>query len=61
MKNINPSSLPLFYGLPTDDPYIILFKFEVLCRTYEYKNDAHKLRLFPSTLKDASLRWFMGL
>jgi hypothetical protein len=32
MKNINPSILPLFYGLPTEDPDTFLFEFEVLCR-----------------------------
>jgi len=36
-----------------------LFEFEVLCWTYEYKEDSQKLRLFPLTLKDVALRWFM--
>jgi len=61
MKNINPSVLPLFYRLPIEDPNTFLFEFVVLCHTYKYKTDAQKLRLFPSTLKDVALRWFMGL
>ena len=30
-------------------------------KTYDYAEDEQKLKLFPSTLKDAALRWFMGL
>jgi hypothetical protein len=29
--------------------------------SYDYSYDAQKLKLFPTTLKDASLCWFMGL
>jgi len=61
MKNISPSSLPHFHGLTTEDPNTFLFEFAVICQTYDYTNDEQKLKLFPSTLKDASLRWFMGL
>jgi len=43
MKNIPPSILPNFYGLPIEDPYVFLFEFDILCRTYGYKNDANKL------------------
>ena len=38
-----------------------MFEFFVVCRTYDYTSDDQKLKLFPSTLKDAALRWFMGL
>ena len=38
-----------------------LFEFDILCRSYNYLQDAHKLKLFPATLKDSSFRWFMGL
>jgi len=38
-----------------------LFEFVVICRTYDYTSDDQKLKLFPCTLKDATLRWFMGL
>jgi hypothetical protein len=61
MKNISPSALPHFHGLTTEDPDTFLFEFVVLCRTYDYAEDEQKLKLFPSTLKDAALRWFMGL
>jgi len=44
-----------------EDPDTFLFKFDILCRSYDYTTDAHRLKLFPTTLKDASLRWFMGL
>jgi len=61
MKNISSSSLPHFHALTTEDPNTYLFEFFVICRTYDYTNDEQKLKLFPSTLKDAALRWFMGL
>jgi len=44
MKNIPPSVLPNFYGMATEDPNNFLFEFDILCRTYGYTNDAHKLR-----------------
>ena len=61
MKNIPPSSLPTFYGKSNEDPDIFLFEFDILFRSYNYLQDAHKLKLFPSTLKGSTLRWFMGL
>ena len=61
MKNIPPSSLPTFYGKSTEDPDTFLFEFDILCRSYNYLQDAQKLKLFPATLKDSALRWFMSL
>jgi len=61
MKNIPPSTLPNFCGTSSEDPTAFLFEFDVLCRSYDYSSNAQKLNLFHSTLKDASLRWFMGL
>ena len=61
MKNINPSILPTFHGVSTKDLDSFLFKFDRLCKSYNYINDAKKLKLFPATLKDVSLRCFMGL
>ena len=61
MKNISPSILPNFHGLKSEDPETFLFEFEVLCRSYYYLQDSQKLNLFPSTLKGAALKWFMGL
>jgi hypothetical protein len=61
MKNINPSSLPHFHGLTTKDLDTFLFEFVVVCRTYDYTSDEKKIKLFPSTLKESTLRWFMSL
>ena len=61
MKNIPPLSLHTFYGKSNEDPYTSLFEFDILCRSYNYLQDAHKLKFFPATLKDYALRWFMGL
>ena len=61
MKNIPPSILPNFYGMNSEDPESFLFLFDILCRTYGYTDDTHKLHLFLATLKDAALKWFMGL
>lgn len=40
---------------------MFLFEFDVLCHNYDYQSDAQKLKLFPVTLKDATLCWFMNL
>eukprot|EP00253_Pinus_taeda_P027474 PITA_27474 len=61
MKNIPPSVLPNFYGMASEDPDSFLFEFDIVCRTYGYTDDAHRLRLFPATLKTSALRWLMGL
>ena len=58
---MSPSALPHFHDLTSEDPENFLFELAVICRTYDYTNDEQKLKLFPSTLKDAALRWFMGL
>jgi hypothetical protein len=31
MKNIPPSILPNFYGMPSEDPDAFLFEFDILC------------------------------
>ena len=36
MKNIPPSSLPTFFGKINEDPDTFLFKFDILCRSYNY-------------------------
>jgi len=61
MKNISPTILPHFHGLSFEDPNTFMSKFVVVCRTYDYTFDEKKLKLFPSTLKDATLYWFMRL
>jgi len=61
IKNIPHSTLPNFHGLSKEDIDTFLFKFDVLWKSYDYMTDAHKLKLFPATLKSATLRLFMGL
>ena len=61
MKSIPAASLPSFYGKTSEDPNTFLFEFDILCRSYNYLQDAQKLKLFPSSLKDSTLRWFMAL
>lgn len=61
LKNIPTVALPKFYSLITKDPETFLFDFDILCRSYDYTTNGHKLKLFPSTLKEAALRWFIRL
>ena len=55
MKNISPSMLPRFHGKATEDPDEFLFEFDILCHSYDYINDAQKMKLFQATLKDNAL------
>jgi hypothetical protein len=43
MKNIPPYVLPEFHGVASEDHDAFLFEFDILCRTYVYTDDAHKL------------------
>jgi hypothetical protein len=61
MKKIPLSLLPTFRGMPTEDPYLFVFEFDILCRSYNYSDDSQKRKLFPATLNDSALRWFMRL
>jgi len=61
MNNIPLSSLPNLWGMITEDLDAFLFEFDFLCQSNNYVDDAQKLKLFPTTLNDSSLRWFMGL
>lgn len=61
MKAIPLQNIPTFHGLTSKDPDAFLFEFDVLCQGYDYNTNPKKLKLFPSTLKGAALRWFMGL
>jgi hypothetical protein len=47
--------------MSTEDPDSFLFEFDILCRSYNYRDNAKKLKLFPAILKDSALRWFMSL
>jgi hypothetical protein len=60
MKNIPPSVLPNFRGMVTEDPDAFLFEFDILCRSYNYVDDAQKLKLFPATLKDSCSKMVYG-
>ena len=55
MKNIPHSTLLVFRGSIFEDLDMFLFEFCVLCNSYDYQSDAQKLKLFPATLKDATL------
>ena len=61
MKSISPSVLPRFYGKAVEDPDEFIFEFDILCRSYDYTTNAQELKLFPATLKENPLRWFMSL
>jgi len=61
MHIIPPSSLPNFPGLTNEYPDTFLFEFEILCRGYDYCTNDQRLKVFPLTLKGATLRWFMSL
>ncbi len=61
MKAIPLQNIPTFHGLTLEDPDAFLFESSVLCRGYGYTTNPPKIKLFPSTLKGAGLRWFMGL
>lgn len=61
MHIIPPSSLPNVHDLTNDDPDTFLFEFEILCRGYDYCTNVQRLKVFPLTLKGATLLWFMSL
>ena len=61
MKNISPSVLPRFHGKATEDPNEFLFEFDILCCSYDYTFSEEKLKLFPTTLTNNALHWFMSL
>jgi len=61
MKNIPPSILPNFKGMISEDPETFLFEFEIICRSCGSSLHIQKLNLFPSTLKDRAIKWFMNL
>ena len=55
LKNIPPTTLPKFYGLATEDLDTFLFEFDILCHSFDYNNDSHKLKLFLATSKELAL------
>ncbi len=61
MKPIPLQSIPNFHGMIMEDLDAFLFEFDVICKGYDYTTDPQKLKLFPSNLKGAAFRWFMGV
>ena len=61
MRPIPLTALPSFHGLSFEDPDTFLFEFDIIFREYDFIADAQKLKIFPATLKEIALRWFMGL
>ena len=61
MKKIPPSILPNFYGMNSEYPNSFLFLFDILCRTYGYIDDTHKICLFPATVKASALTMVHGI
>jgi hypothetical protein len=55
MTKIPHSTLLNFNGLSKEDHDTSLFKFDVLCRSYDYAIDTQKLKLFFATLKGIAL------
>jgi len=61
MNPILLTALANFNGLSTEDPNTFLFEFDIICKGYDYINDAQKLKIFLATLKGTALRWFISL
>ena len=61
MNNIPSSALPNFCGTSSEDCNAFLFEFDVSCKSYDYSSNAKNFNMFPATLKDASLTWFIEL
>jgi len=61
MKNISPPILPNIHGFRSENTKTFLFEFDMLCRSYDNLHDAQNLKLFLVTLKDVTLKWFIGL
>ena len=61
MKKISPLVLPHFHSKATKDLDEFLFDFDILYHSYDYTSSEQKLKLFPATLKDNALHWFMSL
>lgn len=59
LKPIPLTTLHNFHGLSSEDLDTFLLEFDIVCRGCDYITDAHKLKIFHSTLKRTTLRWFM--
>ena len=48
LKNIPHFALPNLYGITSKCTDTFLFKFDVLCHSYDYTSNTQKMKLFPS-------------
>ena len=60
MNNIPPYFLPILWSKVRGSKNF-LFEFQISYRSYGYLLKLQKLKLFPTTLKDRALKWFMSL
>lgn len=61
MENISPTALLHFHGLAFQGLDTFSSKFVVVCKNYYYTFYEQKLKLSPSTLKYATLHYFMSV
>ncbi|XP_024200494.1 uncharacterized protein LOC112203807 [Rosa chinensis] len=58
------ANLPIFFGLPSNEPYLHLQEFNEVCSTVQLlgidEGNLH-LRLFPFSLKDKAKKWLYKL
>ena len=56
--------LPIFHGLPSEDPYRHVDEFSRVCEFNQFHNvpsETAKMRFFPFTLKERAKEWFFTL
>ena len=58
------SLLPIFHGLPSEDPYRHMDEFSHVCEFNQFPNvpsETGKMGFFPFTLKETAKEWFFTL
>jgi hypothetical protein len=60
MKTIPLSSLPNFHGISSEDPDTFIFKFDVLCRSYDYVSECSKTKIISYYTQECSLAMVHG-
>lgn len=63
MRAIPLQNIPNFHGMAYKDPNTFMFEFDVLCRGLRLSiyHSPSEIELFHSTLKGATLCYFLGL
>lgn len=61
IKYIPLFTLRTFQGMIIEDPDTFMLEIYVICRSYYYTTNEHKIKLFPSTLKGEILSSFIAL